>query len=404
MRRITARPAPPPAGNSPAGNSPAGNSPANGGPAGSPASQGPAGGGLPNDGAEDAASPRRFASLSLVPKADEKLSTRDFKSDQEVRWCPGCGDYAILAAFQAFLPELEIPRENLVIISGIGCSSRLPYYVNSYGMHSIHGRAPAIATGLAASRPDLSVWVITGDGDALSIGGNHLIHALRRNVNIKILLFNNRIYGLTKGQYSPTSEQGKVTKSTPFGSLDTPFNPVSLALGAEASFVARTIDSDRKHLTGVLRAAADHRGTAFVEIYQNCPIFNDDAFAPVTDAGSRDDRLIRLEHGEPVRFGAENGQGLRFGRYGSLEAADVAGADPGSLLVHDAHADDPSYAFALSRLDTVDFAHSPIGVFRQVPRPSYDEMMADQIETARTSNGDGDLASLLAGADTWQVG
>jgi 2-oxoglutarate ferredoxin oxidoreductase subunit beta len=357
-----------------------------------------------NDGADSANDPRRFASLTLVPKADAKLATRDFKSDQEVRWCPGCGDYAILAAFQAFLPELEIPRENLVMISGIGCSSRLPYYVNSYGMHSIHGRAPAIATGLAASRPDLSVWVITGDGDALSIGGNHLIHALRRNVNIKILLFNNRIYGLTKGQYSPTSEQGKVTKSTPFGSLDTPFNPVSLALGAEASFVARTVDSDRKHLTGVLRAAADHRGTAFVEIYQNCPIYNDDAFAPVTDAGTRDDRLIRLEHGEPVRFGADRGQGLRFSRYGSLEAVDAAAADDESLLVHDAHAPDPSYAFALSRLDTTDFAHSPIGVFRQVPRPSYDELMAGQIETARERDGDGDLTALLAGGDTWQVG
>src|SRR5262252_7187506 len=231
----------------------------------------------------------RFASLTLVPKADSKLATKDFKSDQEVRWCPGCGDYAILAAFQSFLPELEVPRENLVIISGIGCSSRLPYYVNSYGMHSIHGRAPAIATGLASSRPDLSVWVITGDGDALSIGGNHLIHALRRNVNFKILLFNNRIYGLTKGQYSPTSELGKVTKSTPAGSADWPFNPLSLALGAEASFVARTIDSDRKHLQSVLRAAANHRGSAFVEIYQNCNIFNDGAFEMIKDAGSRDE-------------------------------------------------------------------------------------------------------------------
>src|SRR5450755_2998479 len=357
-----------------------------------------------NDGADSPHDPRRFASLTLVPRADAKLATRDFKSDQEVRWCPGCGDYAILAAFQAFLPELEIPRENLVMISGIGCSSRLPYYVNSYGMHSIHGRAPAIATGLAASRPDLSVWVITGDGDALSIGGNHLIHALRRNVNIKILLFNNRIYGLTKGQYSPTSEQGKVTKSTPFGSLDTPFSPVSLALGAEASFVARTIDSDRKHLSGVLRAAADHRGTAFVEIYQNCPIYNDDAFAPVTDSGSRDGRLIRLEHGEPVRFGADRGRGLRFSRYGSLEAVDAAAADPESLLTHDAHAADPSYAFALSRLDSADFAHTPIGVFRQAPRPSYDELMSAQIESAREQQGDGDLAALLAGSDTWQVG
>src|SRR6201987_2468694 len=251
----------------------------------------------------------RLRSLTLVPRAAARSATKDFKSDQEVRWCPGCGDYAILAAFQAFLPELEVPRENVVVISGIGCSSRLPYYVSSYGMHSIHGRAPAIATGLASTRQDLSVWVITGDGDALSIGGNHLIHALGRNVNIKILLFNNRIYGLTKGQYSPTSEQGKVTKSTPFGSLDTPFNPVSLALGAEASFVARTVDSDRKHRTGVLRAAADHRGTAFVEIYQNCPIFNDDAFIPLTSPESRDNTLIRLEDGQPVRFGAEQSKG-----------------------------------------------------------------------------------------------
>src|SRR5580700_7822171 len=362
-----------------------------------------ANGGHAHDGAPDPAS-RRPAALTLVPVADEKLSTKDFKSDQEVRWCPGCGDYAILAAFQSFLPELEIPRENLVIISGIGCSSRLPYYVDSYGMHSIHGRAPSIATGLASTRPDLSVWVITGDGDALSIGGNHLIHSLRRNVNIKILLFNNRIYGLTKGQYSPTSEQGKVTKSTPFGSLDTPFNPISLALGAEAGFVARTIDSDRKHLTSVLRAAADHQGTAFVEIYQNCPIYNDDAFLPITEPGERDQRLIRLEHGQPIRFGTDGSQGLRVGRYGGLEAGQAAGADPDSLLVHDAHASDPSYAFALSRLDSSDFAHTPIGVFRQVPRDSYDEMMAAQLADARARHGDGDLAALLAGPDTWQVG
>jgi 2-oxoglutarate ferredoxin oxidoreductase subunit beta len=361
--------------------------------------------GHPAPGAEEfVTGPHRPASLTLVPKADAKQTTKDFKSDQEVRWCPGCGDYAILAAFQAFLPELEIPRENLVIISGIGCSSRLPYYVNSYGMHSIHGRAPAVATGLASSRPDLSVWVITGDGDALSIGGNHLIHALRRNVNIKILLFNNRIYGLTKGQYSPTSEQGKVTKSTPYGSLDTPFNPVSLAVGAEASFVARTIDSDRKHLTSVLRAAADHKGAAFVEIYQNCPIFNDDAFAPVTDVGARDEHLIRLEHGKPIRFGAEGTHGLRFSRYGSLEPDLATGPDDDTLLTHDAHAHDPSYAFALSRLDSSDFAHTPIGVIRQAQRPSYDELMSAQIENAREEQGDGDLAALLAGSDTWQVG
>jgi 2-oxoglutarate/2-oxoacid ferredoxin oxidoreductase subunit beta len=355
------------------------------------------------DGEADSAR-RRPAALTLVPVADEKLSTKEFKSDQEVRWCPGCGDYAILAAFQAFLPELEIPRENLVIISGIGCSSRLPYYVNSYGMHSIHGRAPAIATGLACSRPDLSVWVITGDGDALSIGGNHLIHALRRNVNIKILLFNNRIYGLTKGQYSPTSEQGKVTKSTPYGSLDTPFNPVSLALGAEASFVARTIDSDRKHLTGVLRAAADHRGTALVEIYQNCPIFNDNAFAAVTEPETREETVVRLEHGEPIRFGADRSHGLRFTRNGSLEVADAASADPDSLLTHDAHAADPSYAFALSRLDSSELAPTPIGIFRQAPRPSYDDLMSGQIDAAREQLGHGNLADLLAGGDTWQVG
>jgi 2-oxoglutarate ferredoxin oxidoreductase subunit beta len=319
-----------------------------------------------------------------------------------VRWCPGCGDYAILAAFQAFLPELEVPRENIVVISGIGCSSRLPYYVNSYGMHSIHGRAPAIATGLAASRPDLSVWVITGDGDALSIGGNHLIHALRRNVNIKILLFNNRIYGLTKGQYSPTSEQGKVTKSTPFGSLDHPFNPVSLALGADASFVARTIDSDRRHLISVLRAAADHQGAAFIEIYQNCPIFNDDAFAPLKEPGTAGQRLMKLEHGQPILF-AGGTKGLRFGQHGELTAVDVADADPDTLIAHDAHRADPSYAFALSRLDTADFRHTPVGVFRQVEQPSYDRLMAEQIATARSQSGPGDLAALLAGNDTWEV-
>jgi 2-oxoglutarate ferredoxin oxidoreductase subunit beta len=341
----------------------------------------------------------RLRSLTLVPHATG-LAAKDFKSDQEVRWCPGCGDYAILAAFQAFLPELEVPRENVVVISGIGCSSRLPYYVSSYGMHSIHGRAPAIATGLAASRQDLSVWVITGDGDALSIGGNHLIHALRRNVNINIMLFNNRIYGLTKGQYSPTSEHGKITKSTPYGSLDNPFNPVSLALGAEATFVARSIDSDRKHLQSVLRAAADHKGSAFIEIFQNCPIFNDDAFAPIKEPSAPG--LIRLVHGSPIRFGPGGSLGLVSGPYGSIEAAEVASVPESSLIVHDATRDDPSYAFALSRLDGYDFKHTPIGVFRSVERPSYDDEMTAQIETARAS-GPGDLAKLLAGNDTWEV-
>jgi len=338
----------------------------------------------------------RLLSLTQVPhKAG--LATKDFKSDQEVRWCPGCGDYAILAAFQAFLPSLEVPRENVVVVSGIGCSSRLPYYVNSYGMHSIHGRAPAIATGLASSRPDLSVWVITGDGDALSIGGNHLIHALRRNVNIKVLLFNNRIYGLTKGQYSPTSEQGKITKSTPFGSLDHPFNPVSLALGAEASFVARSVDSDRKHLTSVLTAAADHRGAAFIEIFQNCPIFNDDAFAPVKEAGYPG--LIRLEDGQPVRYGPDGSMGLRFGRYGALEPAPADEA----TVTHNASVEDPSYAFALSRLDSAGFDHTPIGVLRSVERPAYDDLMASQLAEARARSGPGDLAALLRGNDTWEV-
>src|SRR4051812_6320460 len=289
--------------------------------------------------------------LSLVPKAEARQSMKDFKSDQEVRWCPGCGDYAILAAVQGFMPELGLAKENIVFVSGIGCSSRFPYYMNTYGMHSIHGRAPAIATGLASSRRDLSVWVVTGDGDSLSIGGNHLIHALRRNVNLKILLFNNRIYGLTKGQYSPTSETGKITKSTPMGSLDAPFNPLSLAIGAEGTFVARTIDSDRKHLQSVLRAAAEHRGTALVEIYQNCNIFNDGAFDPLKDAAVRDDITIRLEDGEPIVFGADRQKALRRTPNGSFEVVNAADVPASEIAVHDARNPDPSMAFALSRLD-----------------------------------------------------
>jgi 2-oxoglutarate ferredoxin oxidoreductase subunit beta len=345
--------------------------------------------------------------LRQVPKTDEPQRMADFKSDQEVRWCPGCGDYAILAAVQGFLPQLGLRRENIVFVSGIGCSSRFPYYLNTYGMHSIHGRAPAIATGLSASRPDLSVWVVTGDGDALSIGGNHLIHALRRNVNLKILLFNNRIYGLTKGQYSPTSEIGKITKSTPMGSLDYPFNPVSLALGAEASFVARTIDSDRKHLTSVLRAAAEHSGTALVEIYQNCNIFNDGAFDLIKDAKTRDDWTIKLEHGQPLRFGADGSRGVVRNRStGAFEIADVAEVGLDALVVHDAHADDPSYAFSLSRLSGQDLRYTPIGVFRSVVRPTYDEMMTNQVEKAQgASDADSaaELAALLRGNDTWTV-
>src|SRR5882757_4314364 len=336
---------------------------------------------------------------------DLGLKAKDFKTDQEVRWCPGCGDYAILAAVQGFMPELGIARENIVFVSGIGCSSRFPYYMNTYGMHSIHGRAPAIATGLSSSRPDLSVWVVTGDGDALSIGGNHLIHALRRNVNLKILLFNNRIYGLTKGQYSPTSELGKVTKSTPFGSLDNPFNPVSLALGAEATFVGRTLDSDRKHLTSVLRAAADHSGTALVEIYQNCNIFNDGAFEVLKDASTRDDWTIRMEHGEPLRFGADGSRAVVRSDTGVLTIADDVAPDDPRVVVHDAHADDPAYAFTLSRLSSLDSRYTPMGVFRSVERPTYDAMMADQISRA-ADEAPGDeaaLEQLLAGKDTWQV-
>ncbi|MFF3821372.1 2-oxoacid:ferredoxin oxidoreductase subunit beta [Streptomyces bluensis] len=343
--------------------------------------------------------------LSLVPKAEARQSMKDFKSDQEVRWCPGCGDYAILAAVQGFMPELGLAKENIVFVSGIGCSSRFPYYMNTYGMHSIHGRAPAIATGLATSRRDLSVWVVTGDGDALSIGGNHLIHALRRNVNLKILLFNNRIYGLTKGQYSPTSETGKITKSTPMGSLDAPFNPLSLALGAEASFVARTIDSDRKHLTEVLRQAAAHPGTALVEIYQNCNIFNDGAFDTLKDKQQAEEALIRLEHGQPIRFGTNHTKGvLRDHTTGDLTIATVTPDNEAHLLIHDAHATSPTTAFALSRLADPDtLHHTPIGVLRSVTRPVYDHQMSDQLDTAIEQNGKGDLTALLTGQDTWTV-
>ena len=298
-----------------------------------------------------------------------KLTAKDFKSDQEVRWCPGCGDYAILAALQSFMPELGIEREKIVFVSGIGCAARFPYYMQTYGMHSIHGRAPAIATGLAVSRPDLAVWVVTGDGDALSIGGNHLIHSLRRNVNIKILMFNNRIYGLTKGQYSPTSEQGKVTGSTPFGSVDYPFNPLSIALGAEATFVARAIDTDKAGLTTVLRRAAAHRGASFVEILQNCNIYNDGAFDDVRE--QKENRLY-LEHGSPA-------------------------GDTG--ITHDET--DFATAFALSRITHESHGVVPLGVFRDVQRESYDELVQGQLAAA---GGAGDLQSLVGSGDTWSIG
>jgi 2-oxoglutarate ferredoxin oxidoreductase subunit beta len=344
--------------------------------------------------------------LTGVPLALEPLNRKDFTSDQEVRWCPGCGDYAVLAAFQGFMPELGIRKENTVIVSGIGCSSRFPYYVDSYGMHSIHGRATAIATGVATAREDAAVFVITGDGDALSIGGNHLIHVLRRNVNVTILLFNNRIYGLTKGQYSPTSEIGKITKSTPMGSLDNPFNPVSLALGAEATFVARTIDSDRKHLTEVLRAAAAHRGTSFVEIYQNCPIFNDDAFSSMKDAETSAEAIIPLRHGEPIRFGVEGSKGVvRNPVSGAFEIVDVDSVGADQLVVHDAHTPDPSFAFGLSRLTDSGVLHrAPIGIFRDVEAPAYDDLAREQVKLAADKGSDDDaLQAMIAGPDTWTV-
>lgn len=338
---------------------------------------------------------------------------KEFTSDQEVRWCPGCGDYAVLKAVQSFLPDLGLRRENIVFVSGIGCSSRFPYYLDTYGFHSIHGRAPSIATGIATAREDLSVWVVTGDGDALSIGGNHLIHALRRNVNMTILLFNNRIYGLTKGQYSPTSEPGKVTKSTPMGSVDHPFNPVSLALGAEASFVARTIDSDRKHLTAVLSAAAAHRGTSFVEIYQNCPIFNDGAFDAIKNPDTKADAIIPLVHGQQIRFGTldEEGRGtkalVRDRASGGVKIVEAAQVEDADILVHDAHNADPSTAFAISRLtDSGYLNQSPIGIFRQVERPTYDDQARAQITTAQdaaTGDPSARLAALISAGDTWTV-
>jgi len=328
-------------------------------------------------------------------------SRADFQTDQEVRWCPGCGDYTVLASVQQYLAGLGRPREEFVFVSGIGCASRFPYYMNTYGMHSIHGRAPAIATGLASTRPDLSVWVITGDGDGLSIGGNHLIHALRRNVNLKILLFNNQIYGLTKGQYSPTSEVGKMTKSTPYGSIDYPFNPVSLALGAEASFVARTLDMDRNHTQAVLEKAYNHEGSAFIEIYQNCNVFNDKAFIQLTGKEERVHNRIDLEHGKPVVF--DEGAKAVVMRDGQATIVDSSSVDPKAILVHDETRPDPSVAFALSRLSHGPYGPTPLGVFRNVVRPTYDAELNRQVTEAIEKRGRGDLNKLIRSAGTWTV-
>jgi 2-oxoglutarate ferredoxin oxidoreductase subunit beta len=344
------------------------------------------------------------AAPTSAGEAPVELTKADFQSDVETRWCPGCGDYAILAAVQGFLPELRLPPERIVFVSGIGCAGRFSYYMNTYGMHGIHGRAPALATGLAAARPDLSVWVVTGDGDALSIGGNHLIHALRRDVPIKILLFNNRIYGLTKGQASPTSELGKVTKSSPFGTSDPPFDPVALALGAGATFVARTLDTDKQHLPAMLRAAVAHPGAALIEVYQNCPVFNDGAFDALSGKQTRRERVIELEHGEPIRFGAERERGVVRGPDGDLELADVADVGEDAILRHDAHRSDPSLAFALSRMAERNGGVTPIGIFRQFARESSFNALSAELAAARTGFGDDELATLLHQADTWSVG
>ncbi len=330
------------------------------------------------------------------------LQRKDFVSEEEVRWCPGCGDYSILAQTQKLMPDLGIPRENIVFISGIGCSSRFPYYMNTYGFHSIHGRAPTIATGLKCARPDLQVWVVTGDGDGLSIGGNHLLHLMRRNVDMVVVLFNNRIYGLTKGQYSPTSEFGKRTKSSPYGSIDQPINPLSFAIGAEATFIARCLDIDQHHLIATLERAARHKGTAFVEVYQNCIVFNDGAYSGFADKSVRSDRTLILEHGKPMVFGKEGDRGIRMNG-STLETVQLGnGVSEADLLVHDETNPDPAVAFKLSRMHWPDYPET-MGVFRAVERPTYEQLMVDQIEETRTRMGEGDLQSLLLEGDTWVV-
>jgi 2-oxoglutarate ferredoxin oxidoreductase subunit beta len=331
----------------------------------------------------------------------QALSRKDFVSSQEVRWCPGCGDYAILAQMQKVLPEIGVPRENIVFVSGIGCSSRFPYYMNTYGIHSIHGRAPTIATGIKAANPDLSVWVITGDGDGLSIGGNHLLHCLRRNVDLKVILFNNRIYGLTKGQYSPTSLQGHRSKSSPMGSIDYPLNPISVALSAEATFVARTQDTNTKHLSEVLRRAAAHRGTAFVEIYQNCVVFNPTAWDHTTDTDVREDNIAFLEDGQPLVFGKERDKAIRMNGT-APEVVNLADAKESELVVHHEDIDNASYAYMLSRMENPSMP-LPFGVLRAVNRPSYTDMLVHQVQQSIADKGEGDLKTLFNAGDTWTV-
>jgi 2-oxoglutarate ferredoxin oxidoreductase subunit beta len=330
------------------------------------------------------------------------LTAKELASDQEVRWCPGCGDYSILAQMKKALAGVGVPREKMVFISGIGCSSRFPYYMNTYGFHSIHGRAPTFATGLKACRPDLQVWVITGDGDGLSIGGNHLIHCIRRNVDLKIILFNNEIYGLTKGQYSPTSRIGTRTKSSPLGSIDNPLRPLSIAIGAEATFVARTVDVDINHLTETLRKASAHKGTAFVEIYQNCKIFNDGVFEYATDKSIKADNTLYLEHGKPLIFGKDRNKGIRLHGLDPEVVTLGSGINVDDLLIHDEKAEEPSLAYLLSRMVYPRFPEC-VGVFRNVERPTYDDLLNQQIEEAVKAKGRGKLDELFAADDTWVV-
>jgi 2-oxoglutarate ferredoxin oxidoreductase subunit beta len=340
--------------------------------------------------------------MSIAPNQNlNVLKASDYASDQEIRWCPGCGDYSILAQMKKVLARLGVDRSKTVFVSGIGCSSRFPYYMNTYGFHSIHGRAPTFATGLSISRPDLTVWMVTGDGDALSIGGNHFLHVLRRNVNIKVLLFNNRIYGLTKGQYSPTSEQGKKTKSSPMGSPETPLRPLSVAIAAEATFAARAIDVDVKHLEYFLERAAKHEGTAFVEIYQNCNIFNDGAYNYATDKLSRSDTTLYLEHGKPLMFGKDSDKGIRLQGL-TPEIVNLKEVGKDDLLIHDEKAPDPSLAFMLSRMRQPHFPE-PLGVFRQISAPCYGDLVRGQVADAVRTQGEGDLQSLVTGTETWTV-
>jgi len=345
---------------------------------------------------------RGEAPLSAENEQVIQLTRKDFVSDQEVRWCPGCGDYSILAQTQKTMPDFGVPKENIVFISGIGCSGRLPYYMNTYGFHTIHGRAPTLATGLKVARPDLMVWVITGDGDALSIGGNHVLHSMRRNVDIKLVMFNNRIYGLTKGQASPTSELGKRTKSTPAGTVDFPVQPLSIALAAEASFVARSVDTHTEHLQATLERAGEHHGSAFVEVLQNCNIFNDGAFREFTEREVRDDRMLVLEHGQPMVFGKDRDKGIRLnGLHPEIvELGGAVGED--DLLVHDEEAEDPYLAYMLSRMWWPQFP-VPVGVLRRVQRPTHDQLMQAQVEDAVTRQGTGDLERLLQSGETWTV-